>query len=116
MHVGPRSSPDAGSPYWPPTLKIVDATGTDFCAGLNVFYAVAGYCSTNNALTISSGFVDPDAVNIVLTLLSHESGHHVQNLTNTGITSAFGLRRNYGGRPHVSSAGASVWCFRALPG
>jgi len=116
MHVAPHSSPNAGSPIGPPTLKFVDAPGTEFCAGLNVFYAVTGYCSTNNALTISSGIVDPDAVNVVLTLLSHESGHHVQNLTDTGITSAFGLRGNYGGRPQFSSAGAGVWCSCALPG
>ena len=80
---------ERGIPYGSPTLKIVDAPCTEFCAGLDVFYAVAGYCSTNSTVTISSGIVNPDAVNVVLTLLSHEFGHHIQNLTDTGISSAF---------------------------
>lgn len=78
---------ERGIPYSSPTFRIVDAPGMEFCAGLDVFYAVAGYCSTDNTITVSSGIADPNAVNVVLTLLSHEWGHHIQNLTDTGISS-----------------------------
>lgn len=79
---------ERGIPYSSPNFKVVDAPGTEFCGGLDVFYAVAGYCSTNNTISVSSGIADPNSVNVALTLLSHEWGHHVQSLTDTGITSA----------------------------
>ena len=60
--------------------------GTEFCASIDVFYAPAGYCSTNQEITISTGFVSPDAVGALLPLISHEWGHHIQNLTDTGAS------------------------------
>jgi len=79
---------ERGIPYSSPNFKVVDAPGIEFCAGLDVFYSVAGYCSVNNTISVSSGIADPNAVNVALTLLSHEFGHHIQNLTDTGISSA----------------------------
>lgn len=79
---------ERGLTYTSPRFQLVDAPGVQFCGGIDVFYAVAGYCSTNNTVTVSTGIANPDAVNVVLTLLSHEWGHHIQNLTDTGITSA----------------------------
>lgn len=80
---------ERGIPYSSPRFKIVTEPGTDFCGGFDVFYAVAGYCATSREITLSTGFVSPEAVDVVLTVLSHEWGHHIQNLTDTGITSAF---------------------------
>lgn len=80
---------ERGIPYSSPRLKLVSEPGMDFCGPIDVFYAVAGYCATSREITLSTGLVSPEAVNVVLTLLSHEWGHHIQNLTDTGISSAF---------------------------
>ena len=73
-----------GLVYTSPQLELVSEPGTEFCASIDVFYAPAGYCSTNQEITISTGFVSPDAVGALLPLISHEWGHHIQNLTDTG--------------------------------
>jgi predicted metalloprotease len=79
---------ERGLAYSSPQFELVDSPGVSFCGGYDVFYAVAGYCSTNRTISVSTGIANPDSVNISLTLLSHEWGHHIQNLTDTGITSA----------------------------
>jgi predicted metalloprotease len=73
-----------GLVYTSPQLELVSEPGTEFCASIDVFYAPAGYCSTNQEITVSTGFVSPDAVGALLPLISHEWGHHIQNLTDTG--------------------------------
>src|SRR5919107_3191317 len=73
-----------GLVYTSPQLELVSEPGTEFCAFIDVFYAPAGYCSTNQEITISTGFVSPDAISVLLPLLSHEWGHHIQYLTDTG--------------------------------
>jgi len=73
-----------GLAYLSPQLEFVSEPGTEFCAGIDVFYAPAGYCATNQEITISTGFVSPDDVACLLPLISHEWGHHIQNLTDTG--------------------------------
>jgi predicted metalloprotease len=80
---------ERGLVYTSPRFEIISEPGVEFCGDIDVYYAIAGYCATSQEITISTGFVSPDAVNVVLTLLSHEWGHHIQNLTDTGITSAF---------------------------
>jgi len=73
-----------GLAYSSPQLELVFEPGTEFCGFLDVFYAPAGYCSTSRTITVSTGFVSLDAVSVLLPLLSHEWGHHIQNLTDTG--------------------------------
>jgi predicted metalloprotease len=73
-----------GLTYSSPRLELVSESGTDFCGFTDVFYAPAGYCATNQTITVSTGFVSPDAVAVLLPLISHEWGHHIQNLTDTG--------------------------------
>jgi uncharacterized protein len=72
-----------GLTYTSPRLELVSEPGTEFCGPIDVFYAPAGYCST---ITVSTGFVSPDAVAVLLPLISHEWGHHIQNLTDTGAS------------------------------
>jgi uncharacterized protein len=73
-----------GLAYLSPQLEFVSEPGTEFCAGIDVFYAPAGYCATNQEITVSTEFVSPDDVAFLLPLISHEWGHHIQNLTDTG--------------------------------
>jgi predicted metalloprotease len=73
-----------GLVYTSPQLELVSEPGTEFCASIDVFFAPAGYCATNQEITISTGFVSPDDVAALLPLISHEWGHHIQNLTDTG--------------------------------
>ena len=73
-----------GLAYSSPRLELVSEPGTEFCQFIDVFYAPAGYCATNQTITVSTGFVSPDDVAVLLPLISHEWGHHIQNLTDTG--------------------------------
>src|SRR5215216_6072998 len=73
-----------GLTYTSPQLELVSEPGTEFCQFIDVFYAPAGYCATNQEITVSTGFVSPDDVAVLLPLISHEWGHHIQNLTDTG--------------------------------
>jgi uncharacterized protein len=75
-----------GLTYTSPRLELVSEPGTEFCGPIDVFYAPAGYCSTNQTITVSTGFVSPDAVAVLLPLISHEWGHHIQHLTDTGAS------------------------------
>jgi predicted metalloprotease len=75
-----------GLTYTSPRLELVSEPGTEFCGPIDVFYAPAGYCSTNQTITVSTGFVSPDAVAVLLPLISHEWGHHIHNLTDTGAS------------------------------
>jgi uncharacterized protein len=75
-----------GLTYTSPRLELVSEPGTEICDFMDVFYAPAGYCSTNQTITVSTGFVSPDNVAVLLPLISHEWGHHIQNLTDTGAS------------------------------
>ena len=75
-----------GLPYSSPRLELVSEPGTEFCDFIDVFYGPAGYCSTNQTITVSTGFVSPDNVAVLLPLISHEWGHHIQSLTDTGAS------------------------------
>ena len=73
-----------GLPYTSPRLDLVSEPGTEICDFIDVFYTPAGYCSTNQTIFVSTAFVSPDNVAALLPLISHEWGHHIQNLTDTG--------------------------------
>jgi predicted metalloprotease len=74
-----------GLPYSSPRLELVSEPGSEFCDFIDVFVAPAGYCTTNQTITVSTGFVSPDNIAVLLPLISHEWGHHIQNLTDTGV-------------------------------
>lgn len=78
---------ERGIPYSTPRLTIVDYYGQELCGFLDAYDAIGGYCSTSNTLSLSSQYIDPNYVAGVLTILSHEYGHHIQNITDTGVTS-----------------------------
>ena len=78
---------ERGLPYSSPRLELVDVPGTDFCGFLDNFLVPAAYCPGDNTITVSTGFVAPDALIALVTLISHEWGHHVQIQTDTGVRS-----------------------------
>ena len=79
---------ERGLSYSSPRLELVDAPGTDLCGFLDNFSVPAAYCPGSNSISVSTGFVSPDAVTALLTIIGHEWGHHIQTLTGTGVTSA----------------------------
>ena len=79
---------ERGLPYSSPQLEMADAPGTSFCGFLDNFSTPAAYCPASREISISTGFVSPDSLIGLLTLIGHEWGHHVQILTDTGVTSA----------------------------
>jgi predicted metalloprotease len=80
---------ERGLPYSSPNFKVVSEPGTEFCGPIDVYYSISGYCASNRTISLSDAFVSPDNVEVILPILSHEFGHHIQNLTDTGITNAF---------------------------
>ena len=76
---------ERGLGYSSPQLELVDAPGTDFCGFLDNCLVPAAYCPSSNEITVSTGFVGPDSLIALLTLISHEWGHHIQILTDTGV-------------------------------
>ena len=79
---------ERGLTYSSPQLEVVTAPDTEICGFLDAFFTPAAYCPGSRTISLSSGFVSPDAITAQLTLISHEWGHHIQNLTDTGVTSA----------------------------
>jgi predicted metalloprotease len=79
---------ERGLPYSSPRFKIVTEPGTDFCDFIDTYSTPAGYCSTSQTVTVSTGWVSTEDVASLLPMISHEWAHHVQFLVDTGITSA----------------------------
>lgn len=79
---------ERGIPYSSPTFRIVSGPGQEVCGFIDTFETIAGYCASNRTITLSEAFASPDAISVILPILSHEFGHHIQNLSDTGITSA----------------------------
>lgn len=102
---------ERGIPYSSPTFKVVSSPGTEICGFLDVYESIAGYCAPSRTITISDLFVDPNFTSGVLTLLSHEFGHHVQNLTNTGADSLMAeeLQADCFGGAFIAYAQDSDW-------
>src|SRR5438093_889184 len=84
------ASPDAywaeqfaerGLSYSSPNFKVVSEPGTEFCGFTDVYYSISGYCASNRTISLSDAFVSPDNVSAILPILSHEFGHHIQNIT-----------------------------------
>ncbi|MCA9881218.1 MAG: hypothetical protein KC442_25640, partial [Thermomicrobiales bacterium] len=69
---------ERGLPYSSPRFSVVDYPGMEMCGFLDMFDAIGAYCSSGSTLTLSSGYVDPNDIVSVLTILSHEYGHHIQ--------------------------------------
>jgi predicted metalloprotease len=76
-----------GIPYSSPRLELVTGPGMDFCGFIDTFAVPAGYCAPSQTVTVSTGFVSPESVIGLLPIISHEWGHHVQTLTDTGVSS-----------------------------
>jgi predicted metalloprotease len=79
---------ERGTPYSTPRFKFVEFYGQELCGFLDAYEVIGGYCSPSNTLTLSTQFLDPNDLPLVLTILGHEFGHHIQNISDTGISSA----------------------------
>jgi predicted metalloprotease len=78
---------ERGIPYSTPRFKFVDYYGQELCGFLDAYDVIGGYCSPSRTLSLSSQFLDPNYLPGVLTILGHEFGHHIQNTTDTGVSS-----------------------------
>jgi predicted metalloprotease len=80
---------ERGLPFGTPRFEVVSAPGVEFCGPIDVYYSISGYCASDRTISLSDAFVSPDNIAAILPILAHEFGHHIQNITDTGITSAF---------------------------
>jgi predicted metalloprotease len=78
---------ERGLTYSPPRLEEVSFPGAEICGGVDAYYTPAGYCPLSDTVTYSTAFGGSGDL-FWLPILSHEWGHHIQNLTDTGISSA----------------------------
>jgi predicted metalloprotease len=79
---------ERGLAYASPMFRIVDGPGQEICDFIDAYLTPAGYCATNQTITVSTAFVSLEDVATLLPMISHEWGHHVQNLMDTGVTTA----------------------------
>ncbi|MFN8593734.1 MAG: neutral zinc metallopeptidase [Thermomicrobiales bacterium] len=77
---------DNGLSYSSPRIEFVTAPNTEFCGPIDAYYTPAGYCAPNRTIFVSTGFADPESL-AWLPVISHEWGHHIQNLIDTGARS-----------------------------
>jgi predicted metalloprotease len=76
---------ERGLAYSSPMFRIVDGPGQEFCDFVDAYATPAGYCFSNQTVTVSTAFVSPEDAFTLLPMISHEWGHHIQNLIDTGV-------------------------------
>jgi len=58
------------------------------CGEIEPYYSPGAYCAADQTVYFSTAWAPNDAASEILwwTVLSHEWGHHIQGLTDTGVT------------------------------
>jgi predicted metalloprotease len=76
-----------GIPYTSPQLQAVDQPADTPCGTLDPLISPGAYCPANDTIYYSTAWAPDSASAGILwwTVLSHEWGHHIQSLTDTGV-------------------------------
>jgi uncharacterized protein len=80
-----------GLAYSSPGLVPIDGAMSTDCGAIDPYMSPGAYCAANGTVYFSTAWA-PDAEGSEIlwwTVLSHEWGHHIQNLADTGITTVF---------------------------
>ncbi len=78
-----------GLAYTSPGLRSIDGPMTTACGGIDPYISPGAYCAADQTVFYSTAWAPNDVPGEILwwTVLSHEWGHHIQWLTDTGVTS-----------------------------
>ena len=82
---------NAGLPYTSPQIRAIDGPMSTPCGEIAPEFGPGAYCAGDDTIYYSTAFAPDDANSEVFwfTVLGHEWGHHVQQLTDMGIDSSF---------------------------
>lgn len=81
----------AGFEYASPGLQSVDGSMETSCGPIDPYMSPGAYCAANQIVYYSTAWAPNEEGSEILwwTVLSHEWGHHIQGLVDTGVTSVF---------------------------
>lgn len=86
-----QSFADAGLAYESPRIVAIDGPMTTACGDIAPDFGPGAYCAADQTIYYSTAWSpnDPGAEILWWTVLGHEWGHHIQWLTDTGISTEF---------------------------
>jgi predicted metalloprotease len=79
----------AGYEYASPGLQSIDGSMETSCGPIDPYMSPGAYCAANQVVYYSTAWGPNEEGSEILwwTVLSHEWGHHIQGLVDTGVTS-----------------------------
>src|SRR4051812_22375168 len=82
---------NAGLTYTSPTLRSIDGPMTTSCGDIDPSFGPGAYCAADQTVYYSTAWSPDDPAMEILwwTVLSHEWGHHIQWLVDTGVHTTF---------------------------
>lgn len=82
---------NAGLEYVSPSLRSVDGPLETGCGAIDPSYSPGAYCAADHTVYYATAWApdEPGSEIIWWTVLSHEWGHHIQWLVDTGATTVF---------------------------
>lgn len=80
-----------GLAYTSPGLRSVEGQMDTGCGPINPYFGPGAYCAADGTVYYSTAWAPDDAGSEILwwTVLSHEWGHHIQWLADTGVTTYY---------------------------
>lgn len=80
-----------GREYVSPGLRSVEGELETGCGYINPYYSPGAYCPADGTVYYSTAWAPDEAGSEIVwwTVLSHEWGHHIQSLADTGVTTVF---------------------------
>lgn len=81
----------AGLEYMSPGLRSIDGSLETSCGSIDPYMSPGAYCTADETVYYSTAWAPDEEGSAILwwTVLSHEWGHHIQALSDTGVTSVF---------------------------
>jgi predicted metalloprotease len=81
----------AGLPYESPRIVAIDGPMTTACGDISPDFGPGAYCAADQTIYYSTAWSpnDPGAEILWWTVLGHEWAHHIQWLTDTGVSTVF---------------------------
>jgi uncharacterized protein len=82
---------NAGLTYTSPGLRSIDGAMETSCGPIDPYVSPGAYCAADGTVYFSTAWAPNDPAGEILwwTVLSHEWGHHIQWLTDTGVATVF---------------------------
>lgn len=82
---------NAGLVYTSPELRSIEGSLETSCGSIDPYMSPGAYCTADQTVYFSTAWAPDEEASEILwwTVLSHEWGHHIQALVDTGVTSVY---------------------------